>query len=60
VLGITVGNSLLSPLIGGVLGTTAPLLDGVINSVTATLGVRIGSADVRVHQRRCGMASVVA
>ena len=59
-LGITVGNSPLSPLVGGVLGTTAPLLDGIINSVTATLGVRVGSAEVRVHQRRCGMAAIVA
>ncbi|NML11699.1 hypothetical protein HHL08_16335 [Sphingobium sp. AR-3-1] len=59
-LGITIGNSPLSPLVGAVLGTTAPLLDGIINSVTATLGVRVGSADVRVHERRCGMAAIVA
>ncbi|MES2173742.1 MAG: pilus assembly protein TadG-related protein [Pseudomonadota bacterium] len=59
-LGITIGNSPLSPLVGTVLGTTAPLLDGIINSVTATLGVRVGSAEVRVHQRRCGMAAIVA
>ncbi|QGP78508.1 pilus assembly protein TadG-related protein [Sphingobium sp. CAP-1] len=60
VLGITVGNSPLSPLVGGVLGTTAPLLDAILNNVTATLGVRIGTADVRVHQRRCGIATLVA
>jgi uncharacterized membrane protein len=60
VLGITISNSPLSPLVGAVLGTTAPLLDGILNGVTATLGVRIGTADVRVHQRRCGIASVVA
>lgn len=59
-LGITIGNSPLNPLIGTVLGTTAPLLDGILNSVTATLGVRIGWAEVRVHQRRCGMAAIVA
>lgn len=59
-LGLTVSNSPLSPLVGAVLGTTAPLLDGIINSVTATLGVRVGSAEVRVHQRRCGMAAIVA
>lgn len=59
-LGLTVSNSPLSPLVGTVLGTTAPLLDGIINSVTATLGVRVGSAEVRVHQRRCGMAAIVA
>ncbi|MFC3441595.1 pilus assembly protein TadG-related protein [Sphingobium rhizovicinum] len=60
VLGITVSNSPLSPLVGALLGTTAPLLDGVLNSVTATLGVRVGTAEVRVHQRRCGIASIVA
>lgn len=59
-LGLTVSNSPLSPLVGTVLGTTAPLLDGIINSVTATLGVRVGSAEVRVHQRRCGIAAIVA
>ncbi|WP_298397261.1 pilus assembly protein TadG-related protein [Sphingobium sp.] len=59
-LGITVSNSPLSPLVGALLGTTAPLLDGILNSVTATLGVRVGTAEVRVHQRRCGIASIVA
>lgn len=59
-LGITVSNSPLSPLIGTVLGTTAPLLDNIINTVTATLGVKLGSAEVRVHQRRCGIAAIVA
>lgn len=60
VLGITISNSPLGPLVGALLGTTAPVIDGLLNSVTATLGVRIGSADVRVHQRRCGIAAVVA
>jgi uncharacterized membrane protein len=59
-LGLTISNSPLGPLIGAVLGTAAPLLDSIINSVTATLGVRVGSAEVRVHQRRCGMAAIVA
>lgn len=59
-LGITVSNSPLSPLVGAVLGTTAPLLDNIVNSVTATLGVRVGTAEVRVHQQRCGIATVVA
>lgn len=60
VLGITVGNSPLSPLVGTLLGTTAPVIDSLLNSVTATLGVRLGSADVRVHQRRCGIPAIVA
>jgi uncharacterized membrane protein len=60
VLGLTISNSPLSPIVGGLLGTAAPLMDGLLNSVTATLGVRVGSADVRVHQRRCGIATLVA
>ncbi|BBD97230.1 hypothetical protein SAMIE_1007310 [Sphingobium amiense] len=59
-LGMTVDASPLASLIGGVLGTAAPLLDGIINNVTATLGIRLGTADVRVHQRRCGVATLVA
>lgn len=59
-LGITLGTSPLSPAIGAVLGTAAPLIDGVLNAVMATLGVQLGTADVRVHQLRCGMATVVA
>lgn len=60
VLGLTVSNSPLGPLVGSLLGTTAPLLDSLLASVTATLGVRVGSADVRVHERRCGVAQIVA
>jgi uncharacterized membrane protein len=60
VLGLTVSNSPLSPIVGGLLSTAAPLIDGVVNSVTATLGIRVGSADVRVHERRCGIATLVA
>lgn len=60
VLGINVNLSPLAPAIGTVLATTAPLLDGILASVTATLGVQLGSADVRVHQMRCGMAAIVA
>lgn len=59
-LGITLGTSPLSPAIGAVLSATAPLLDGILNGVTATLGVQLGSADVRVHDLRCGMAAIVA
>jgi uncharacterized membrane protein len=60
VLGLSISNSPLSPIVGALLGTAAPLIDGVLNSVTATLGVRVGSADVRVHERRCGIATLVA
>lgn len=60
VLGVTLSTSPLTPVIGGLLKTTAPLLDGVINSVTEALGVRLGTADVRVHDLRCGVPMVVA
>lgn len=60
VLGINLSLSPLVPAIGTLLATTAPLLDGILASVTATLGVQLGYADVRVHQMRCGMATIVA
>lgn len=60
VLGITVSGSPLSSAVGALLANIAPLLDEILNGITATLGVRLGSADVRVHQMRCGMATVVA
>ena len=60
VLGINVNLSPLAPAIGTLLATTAPLLDGILASVTATLGVQLGYADVRVHEMRCGMAAIVA
>lgn len=53
----------LSPLISpvaGLLGTTAPLLDELLNSITAILGVKLGTAAVKVHQMRCGMPTLVA
>jgi len=59
-LGIKVGLSPLTAPIGALLGTTAPLLDGILNNVTALLGVRLGTADVRVHEMRCGIATIVA
>lgn len=57
-LGIDIGA--LAPAIGAVLTTAAPLLDGIVNDVTALLGVRVGSADVRVHALRCGRPTIVA
>jgi len=59
-LGLNIGTSPLVPVVGTLLGTTAPLIDDLVNSVTALVGVRIGTAQVRVHQMRCGIASVVA
>lgn len=58
-LGIVINGSPLVPAVGGVLTATAPLLDGILNSVTGLLGVRLGTAQVKVHQMRCGMATLV-
>lgn len=60
VLGLGIGTGLLAPAIGGILGTVAPLLDSILTTVTTVMGVRVGSADVRVLAQRCGMATVVA
>lgn len=60
VLGVKLGGSPLSAIVGGLLGTTAPIIDDLLNGVTAALGVRLGAADVRVHDRRCGIATIVA
>lgn len=59
-LGLNIGTSPLVPVVGAVLGTTAPLIDNLVNSVTELVGVRIGTAQVRVHQMRCGIATIVA
>lgn len=59
-LGINVPASPLIAPVTALLGTTAPLLDDVLNSITATLGIRLGTANVQVHDIRCGLASVVA
>lgn len=59
-LGIPISASPLSAAVGAVLGTAAPLLDGILNSVTATMGIKLGTADVRVHEMRCGIATIVA
>lgn len=60
VLGLPINTGALAGAVGGVLSTAAPLLDGVLNSVMGLLGVRIGTADVRVHQMRCGRSTLVA
>lgn len=60
VLGLPINTGPLASAVGGLLTITAPLLDGVLNSVMSLLGVRIGTADVRVHQMRCGLSTLVA
>lgn len=60
VLGLPINTGALASAVGGLLSTTAPLLDGVLNSLMGLLGVQIGTADVRVHQMRCGLSKLVA
>lgn len=53
----------LGPLVSAVgsqLALVAPPLDALIDELTATLGVRLGSADVRVEKMRCGVPRLVA
>lgn len=60
VLGITVNAGPLVSAVGGVLVGLTPLLDGLLNEVTGLLGVKVGSADVRVDQLKCGTPVLVA
>ncbi|MGH6615486.1 pilus assembly protein TadG-related protein [Sphingomonas sp.] len=46
--------------VGAQLGVLAPVVDGLLNTVTGALGVHLGEADVRVTGMRCGMATLVA
>ncbi|TPG22360.1 hypothetical protein EAH87_00625 [Sphingomonas koreensis] len=45
--------------VGALLKPIAPLLDGLIDTITDTLGVHIGQADVRVTGMRCGTPALV-
>lgn len=50
-------------LVSGLATVIAPAatpLDGVLNNLTNLLGVRLGTADVRVNGLRCGEAALVA
>lgn len=58
-LGIPINTSPLVPAIGSLLGTTAPLIDGLLNGLTSVLGVKLGTAQVRVHAIRCGVPMLV-
>lgn len=45
--------------VGAQLALVAPALDGLINTLTGTLGIGIGEADVRVTGVRCGQPALV-
>lgn len=46
--------------LGSTLMLVAPVLDGLIDTITSTLGVHYGQADVRVTGMRCGTPALVA
>lgn len=50
--GLNLGG--LTQALGVLLTPLGPLLDGVINPVLDTLGLKFGEADVRVHGAQCG------
>lgn len=54
------GAGAISGLVGGVLATAAPLLDGLVNTLTGLLGIHLGQADTRVNGLRCGIPALVA
>lgn len=59
ILGLGLGLNGLAGVVGEALGLAAPVLDGVLESLTEILGVHIGEADARVNALRCGKARLV-
>jgi len=59
-LKLVVNKSAATATIADLLKVAAPPLDGVLNSLTSLLGVRLGEADVRVNGLRCKEAALVA
>ncbi|UKK84820.1 pilus assembly protein TadG-related protein [Sphingopyxis sp. BSN-002] len=59
ILGLGLNAKALTTLVGDTVGLAAPVLDGVLESITGTLGVHIGEADARVNALRCGKAKLV-
>jgi uncharacterized membrane protein len=60
ILGIGLGLGPITSALSGTLGALAAPLDGVLNTLTSLLGVRLGEADVRVNGLRCRDAALVA
>lgn len=60
VLGRGLGLGVITSAISGVVTAVAAPLDGVLNTLTGLLGVRLGEADVRVNGLRCRDAALVA
>lgn len=59
ILGLGLNAKALSTLVGTTVGAAAPVLDGVLESLTGVLGVHLGEADARVNALRCGHARLV-
>ncbi|WP_312163432.1 TadG family pilus assembly protein [Phenylobacterium sp.] len=60
VLGIGLGLGPITSALSGALGALAAPLDGVLNTLTGLLGVKLGEADVRMNGLRCRDAALVA
>lgn len=59
-IGLPINLSPLLQALGQQLTLLAPLLDGLIDTVTGLVGLHLGQADVRATGVRCGMPSLVA
>lgn len=59
ILGLGLNSKTLAKVVGDAVGLAAPVLDGVLESVTGMLGVHIGEADARVNALRCSKAKLV-
>jgi uncharacterized membrane protein len=59
-VGLSVSGSILSGKVADLIGSVAPDLDIAINGLTQLLGVRVGSADVRIDRYICGVPQIVA
>lgn len=55
-----IGAGVVTTAVRGALTALAAPLDGVLNSLTTLLGVRLGEVDVKVHGLRCREAALVA
>lgn len=60
ILGINLNTGPVVSLTGALLATAAPTIDGLLATVGSVMGLKLGKADVRVHQMRCGQAALVA
>lgn len=58
-LGIGINAGALTSLVGTAVASAAPVLDGLLESVTGALGVHVGEADARVNALRCGHVRLV-